>query len=220
MYIVTFTIESSCGLSKVASMLDSPVFSSSVQPLGRGRNLFFAESISKNNYRINKALLSDFKDVSIFHQGKFFYLKGVKMGHGVMDGIISSLSVPLFPVIAQKETETFHFISFNRESIETALDKVGAKNKIIEHNYNLISEGDSINGSVILSKELLRSIGLTKSELMSLRLAKSRGYFDWPRKENLSEISREMNLSKVTVLYHIRNAEKKLLELLTNDFVE
>ncbi len=218
MYLVTFSVESSCGLSMVASMLDSPVFSLSVQVLGKGKNLFLAEAVSRNNNKINKSLLNDFREVAIYRREKFVNLRGVKVGHGVMDGIIETLSVPLFPVIAQEGIETFHFISFSQESIDLALDKVSVRNKIIEHNYKIITAGESITGSVILSKELLRSMGLTKSELEALKLAKLEGYFDWPKKKNLSEISKEMNLSKVTVLYHIRNAERKLLELLTNDF--
>ncbi len=218
MYMVSFSIRSSCGMSMAASMLGSPIFSSYVYPMGKGKNFLLAEAVSRNKNKINKSLLSDFKDVAISRRGKFVDFKGIKESHGVMGAIFSTMSIPLFPIIAQDGMETFHFVSFNQESIDGALDKISLKNKIVEHNYRKISAGESVTSGVLLSRELLRSMGLTKAELESLKLAHLGGYFEWPKRKNLTEISEELNLSKVTVLYHIRNAQRKILDLLTNEF--
>lgn len=218
MYLVSFSIKSSCGMSMAASMLDSPVFSSYVYPISKGRNFFLAEAISKNKNKINKSLLHDFKDVSISHRGKFIDFKGVKRSHDVMIEIISNLSIPLFPIIAQNGMETFHFVAFAQDSIDKTLDKINFKNKLLENNYRKVSAGESMTSGFLLSNEFLRSMGLTKAELTSLKLAHLEGYFEWPKGKNLTELSQEMNMSKVTLLYHIRNAQRKILNLLTNDF--
>lgn len=199
-------------------MLDCPIFSSYVYPMGKGKNFLLAEAVPRNKNKVNKSVLKDFKDLTITRRGKFVDFKGIKDGHGVMGGIISTMSVPLFPIIAHDRMETFHFLSFDQEFIDTALDKVALTNKIVEHNYRRIEPGESVTSGILLSKELMHSMGLTKAELESLKLAHLGGYFEWPKRINLTEISEQMNLSKVTVLYHIRNAERKILSLLTNEF--
>jgi predicted DNA binding protein len=55
---------------------------------------------------------------------------------------------------------------------------------------------------------------LTTMEFEILRSAVSNGYYQWPRGYNLDDISRRFNIRKPTVLYHLRNAEKKILGLM------
>lgn len=52
-----------------------------------------------------------------------------------------------------------------------------------------------------------------------LRLAVSRGYFDFPRKINLQGLAKELKISKQTLQQHLRIAEKKLVPFLTENML-
>jgi len=46
------------------------------------------------------------------------------------------------------------------------------------------------------------------------------GYYKWPRGKTIKEIAEDMNISKVTCLHHLRNAEIKILEALIKEMME
>jgi predicted DNA binding protein len=52
---------------------------------------------------------------------------------------------------------------------------------------------------------------LSERQREVFRLAKRRGYYEWPRKTSASDLADEMELSKTTLLEHLRKAEAKLL---------
>ncbi|MGC8570390.1 MAG: helix-turn-helix domain-containing protein [Caldivirga sp.] len=57
---------------------------------------------------------------------------------------------------------------------------------------------------------------LTPIEHEVLVKAVERGYFDYPRKVNLADLARELNLSKATVDFHLRRAVKKIVNKYVN----
>ncbi len=46
------------------------------------------------------------------------------------------------------------------------------------------------------------------------------GYFDWPRKMNLNELSERFGIAKSTCLHHIRTAEQKILKRFVEEIKE
>ena len=60
---------------------------------------------------------------------------------------------------------------------------------------------------------------LTPKQLEILDLAYRYGYYNWPRRIKLDEISRLMNVSKTTVSEHIRRAELKILKFIFKDSI-
>ena len=46
------------------------------------------------------------------------------------------------------------------------------------------------------------------------------GYFEWPRKMNLSELSEKFGIAKSTCLHHIRTAEQKILKRFVEEIKE
>jgi Predicted DNA binding protein len=60
-----------------------------------------------------------------------------------------------------------------------------------------------------------RIVSSLKSEEMDLlKKAYDEGFFDWPRKVNLTTLSKRLNTSKSKLSYHFRNIERKVFRLL------
>lgn len=53
---------------------------------------------------------------------------------------------------------------------------------------------------------------LTSSQRDVYELARERGYYEWPRETSTRELADELDLSKTTLLEHLRKAESKLLD--------
>jgi predicted DNA binding protein len=52
---------------------------------------------------------------------------------------------------------------------------------------------------------------LTPLEYLVLKRAYEMGYFEWPRRCSLEQLSRDLKLSKSTTLEHLRKAIRKLI---------
>jgi predicted DNA binding protein len=53
---------------------------------------------------------------------------------------------------------------------------------------------------------------LTRSQRRAFELAREMGYYRWPRETSTRELAAEMDISKTTLLEHLRKAEAKLLD--------
>ncbi|AOL17523.1 hypothetical protein BFU36_13280 [Sulfolobus sp. A20] len=60
-------------------------------------------------------------------------------------------------------------------------------------------------------------VELTEKEKEILETAVKLGYFEFPRKVNLEDLSKTLNVSPSTLLYHIRNIEKKIMLKLVSE---
>ena len=61
-------------------------------------------------------------------------------------------------------------------------------------------------------EEARRMDHLSESQREVFELARERGYYDWPRGISTRELAAEMDVSKTTLLEHLRKAESKLLD--------
>ncbi|MFB6178739.1 MAG: helix-turn-helix domain-containing protein [Halorientalis sp.] len=61
-------------------------------------------------------------------------------------------------------------------------------------------------------EEARRMDRLSESQREVFELARERGYYDWPRGISTRELAAEMEVSKTTLLEHLRKAESKLLD--------
>jgi len=56
-----------------------------------------------------------------------------------------------------------------------------------------------------------RRRSLTSRQREAFELARERGYYEWPRETSVTELAAELEVSKPTVLEHLRTAESRLL---------
>ncbi|MEB3806546.1 MAG: helix-turn-helix domain-containing protein [Desulfurococcales archaeon] len=59
---------------------------------------------------------------------------------------------------------------------------------------------------------------LTSMEKLLMKDALREGFFEWPRRSDLAKIAEKHAISKATLSYHIRMAEKKIFEVLESKY--
>lgn len=95
-------------------------------------------------------------------------------------------------------------ISENRKTIQDRLDEVrdemDAEITVEEVRSTADADTDCQLGSPLSERQ--REI---------FKLAQRRGYYSWPRQVSASELAAELDISKTTLLEHLRKAEAKLL---------
>lgn len=209
MFYCEIKIRSNCGLSKFADFLETQVNVSYVNPLSRGNNLVFSYARSTVSPEKLDFQASDFLNRSISGVGKFIVMNSVKRGHGITHAIVNGGGFPIFPVVIGSGIENVTCIVPTREMGELILQNIERKNHVDDYVISRLTQEDLAS---FLNRNYVPLYGqLTTMEFEILRSAVSNGYYQWPREYNLEDISKRFNIRKPTVLYHLRNAEKKIL---------
>ncbi|MCL4420432.1 MAG: helix-turn-helix domain-containing protein [Candidatus Thermoplasmatota archaeon] len=212
MLLVNLTIASQCGLTLAADSSESSIITTSVNHRSNGKNMVFAFSDDRNKDSIRHDLSKDFLDIHISKMKRAIFIYGEKKGHGMISAISEGSGLLLMPVIAKNGTENFRYVVRDLEGIETVEKNVfKSGNKIETMNYDRINDENILLSSFsILHYYPLANV--TPVEWKILRIAYSAGYYSWPRTAQLSKISDSVGASKTSVLYHLRNGERKILQ--------
>lgn len=89
-----------------------------------------------------------------------------------------------------------------RERIQAVMDSSGADIRI-----------ESISSTEGTEPERERRLDtLTQSQRQAFELARDEGYYRWPREVSTRELASMLDISKTTLLEHLRKAESKLLD--------
>lgn len=67
-------------------------------------------------------------------------------------------------------------------------------------------------GGTSRTEDVRRVDRLSEGQREAFELARRRGYYEWPRNVSTRELADEMDVSKTTLLEHLRKAESKLLD--------
>jgi len=84
----------------------------------------------------------------------------------------------------------------------------------------LFRHGEVVSYNEIVPSELIPPPILTRKQIDVLKVALEKGYFDYPKKIRGEEIASLLNMRASTFVYHLRNAEKSILEFYLKNFVE
>ena len=209
----TFSFESDCGLSRASSLLKSEVHIIYASPISKYKNIVCSFARGKNSWELRRELSSDFFNMNLHERNGLIYIAGTKKSDGFMHSLLKKGGVPIPPIIASRGKEYFT-VSMNNK---TSLDALMAETRLIGGFEDFLRLSKSSVETFQYAQSIYKVIGpsvLTPAESRTLREAYKFGFFKWPRDCNLSSISVKLNLSKVAVLYHIRNAERKLLSVL------
>jgi predicted DNA binding protein len=85
-----------------------------------------------------------------------------------------------------------------------------AKKKNITKVYNSLKEKYKTKINYLKEEKLQHN--LTKKQREVLTFAKHFGYYEWPRKKSVTEISKIVNIPKTVFLSHLRKAENKIIK--------
>jgi len=214
MYFMNFSIKSDCGLSRAASQIGEKIISINAVNSTSNINYIVAFTVGNDVADIKKAFSKDFENFSIVKGKLYTFITGMKHSHGIIPSITANGGIPLFPTYADGGIEAFNVLLFSKENLEYIIEAVKSHNDVVTMDYIRLRDGDSIidNIKTLFSDVLITD--LTPLEKKIIRAAFTSGFYTWPRQFSLEDISRDTGLSKPTVLYHIRNAERKVMRSL------
>ena len=208
MYFLSVHVDGDCSLSKSTENNESKIIISNIYNIVNGTNSMIGYSIGSS---INDIYRKDFNTIR-FSKGKYADMfAGTKTGHNIMKSIIETGGIPMYPFIAYNGGESYFIMHFEKLSMMQNIDLIEKNNKIKYYDYITVKSGDGI---MDISRQLNREISLlnlTVTEKKVIQEAFNNGYLDWPRTTNLDDIAKKFSISKPTALFHIRNAERKIL---------
>lgn len=210
MYFVSLSIKSDCGLSRAAQSADNKIITLNIINNLNLNNLI-AFTISKNTDLLKTGIVNDFKKYSFLKGKNLVFLIGTKESHGIVPAILENSSIPIYPFYAENGAEMFQIISPDRESMELLIKSIERNNTIENIDYEKITDGDSMYSIFKRINRITYVSELTEIEMKIIKRAFNEGFYSWPRALDLTSISKSFNLAKPTVLYHLRNAERKIV---------
>lgn len=98
-------------------------------------------------------------------------------------------------------------IEEERDEIQTLLDRVREEMNADIDIQHIVS--DTREGGDVLQRSILSA-----RQREVFELARERGYYNWPREINATDLAEELGVSKATVLEHLRKAEARLVDQL------
>jgi predicted DNA binding protein len=129
---------------------------------------------------------------------------------------ISELGLRIHPLVARNGREKWCFIS--------GQSGLNIRSIINDQYTKVISMKRKRSAEIFRSfytsvRDLMPALSISdkfsKREIRILRAAQERGFFSWPRKTNLTDLSKELEMPKSTLSYHFRAIEKKMIEALS-----
>lgn len=209
MFICNIFIEGDCSLSEVSLRENKPIVLLSVYPGENRKNSVYGLLGSKNVDFVRDQFKKDFVKFKIDKDNRGIFFYGIKKGHGIVDSITKAGNTLIFPSVIRGSKEIYSFISESKKSIDQTLSDISINNDVKSIDIYRSSFENIIN---FMNTGNLRQLKLTDSESSLIKEFYDLGYFDWPRSSGLSKISKKIGISKPTAAYHLRNAERKLIE--------
>lgn len=124
-------------------------------------------------------------------------------------------ATPLAPWIAKEGYERWTLGFHSRKQLNEFVSRVSEfdyieKSRVEEIPDELVAEF-SMNYLAALNLLTIELSKLTNKQLGLLRLALESGYYEWPRKINVVELSDELGISRAAVTKLLRRAEKRII---------
>jgi len=160
------------------------------------RSRILIDSSDKNITKLMKSHRSIIKIVSIDKFKGGTYVDFLNTYRGSIAGLLYDREVLILGNIIENEMEKWSFVTSNKNIKE-----------IVNEAKNL---GKVVDVKVADYDPMLYP-SLTDIEKKVILMAYNYGYLDYPRRITADELAELMKMSKVTFLYHLRNAQKKLI---------
>lgn len=161
------------------------------------RKRMIIESTDKTILKYMRSHPRILKIVDVYKNRDSFYVDFLDMYKGSIAGLLYDKEALIVGFNIREGQEIWDFITHSK-TIREILNEFENVGKIIDLR---IYDFDGF-----LYPEL------TPNEKRILSLAYSYGYLDYPRRISADEMAEKLGISKVTFLYHLRTAQKKLAE--------
>ncbi len=152
MYLLSFSIESECGLSRAASEIHNSIFIVNTVTSDFINNSVIAVTQSKNSPVMREYLTEDFSTLSIMKKDRYSLIYGIKKSHGIIGAIEKNGGIPIYPLIANNGSESFDSVVMNKEVIDKILAEVEKHNKIEKFEVTNAGSADLPVSSLLLPR--------------------------------------------------------------------
>lgn len=211
MFFLEMRIGGSCSIARSSTYSPYPIIIQNARIVSGETNHILTTVPARHIEKVLEVMKEDFQRFTLGRYENNVFVDALKTGHGMLKDIFEEDVFPLFPIVASAGLETFRVISHEKNRLEALLEKVNRNNRVEHFTLERVSFAEVMAGNIFTS--IYPSLyGLTDREIEVMKAAVSGGYYDWPRLNDLKDISMESGTSKVTTLYHIRKAEKKIIE--------
>ncbi|WP_193453335.1 MULTISPECIES: helix-turn-helix domain-containing protein [Metallosphaera] len=162
--------------------------------------------VSSSSMKTLKSLMDEGKIKDIVNVQRYsdkFIVDIVQEYNNSVLSILNNNGAIVLDTVKANRREYWTFVTYEYKvpMIVKELNKIGVVEKIKLSDYD---------GST-------REIGLTESEIKYVIAAAKAGYFDYPRKVRAKDLAESLGVKESTFLYHLRNAQKKLINKLLRD---
>ncbi|MHB1506453.1 MAG: helix-turn-helix domain-containing protein [Cuniculiplasma sp.] len=206
-----FSISSKCSLAEAAGSMNETIISTYVYPIDATKNYVCSVLNKPKSEELQQILSHDYISYNLYSRDGITLLQGIKRGHGIMKAIIDSGCVPTLPIKATDGVETLTFMAFNSSAVTKLQELLQDHNSLENFDYERMS-GNELFSELTRRWGIIGSMNLTDTERSLIRSAYSMGFFNWPRAYDLGSMKEDYKLSKPTLLFHLRNAERKILK--------
>lgn len=213
LYYLEMGVGGKCSIANASGYSPDSILIQNARIIKGNLNHVILTVTKRESDQVLEVIKGDFRSYETSTLKGNMFVDSYKIGHGMLKAVMNQDVFMLFPIIARNGMENFRLVSRFRADLENIVDKVGRENVVERQIIDRVSISDIISGNILHSASP-SLYGLTDREIETLKVAINSGYYEWPRKNGLEEISLDNGASKVTTLYHIRNAEKKIMETL------
>jgi predicted DNA binding protein len=116
----------------------------------------------------------------------------------------------LFPYLIKNGVRRFYI--FSEEDQKVLLENLKKRGDVVRFEGAQTYEAIIDSYKLILQANIFSSLTPLQREVISRAII--RGYFDWPRRSSLTDLAKELGVSKATLAEHIRRSEAKILSYL------
>ncbi len=213
MHYLELSVGGRCSIAEGSYVSKGPIMIQQARIISGNLNHVMILASSKQNGEAMVRMNKDFIDYTAHNTGKLMIIDSYKKGHGMLRSIMKTDAFLLYPILAENGSENFRLVSRDKSVLQNLVESLDTGNKVEKAEYRSVSLNE------IFWKYTQQGVsssiyGLTEREKETIKNALFSGYYEWPRKNDLNEISKKNSSSKVTTLYHLRKAEKKIMESL------
>lgn len=127
---------------------------------------------------------------------------------------VKEIGFRLHPIIVKRGVEKWFFVTTNDNVISKTKEHLNDRVTSV-YSVKKITTKEFIDGYSKLFSELWRvklDTTVSQTGIDVIAEALKSGYFDWPRKSSLSELSKSVNVPRTTLTYRLRKMEKTIFE--------
>lgn len=131
-----------------------------------------------------------------------------------MENSVRLDAMPLAPWVAKDGIERWTLGILSKKQLDEFLSRVKERDYIEKMKIDEVADDTiaTLAFNYLQLVNLTNEIGkLTKSQLNLLNMALESGYYEWPRKINIMNISQELRVSRAAVAKLLRRAEKRVI---------